>query len=51
MIVSSFPQTLDWISQADEAVFAMDVMDRVVVWNKGCERLLGRSAVSVLGRR
>jgi DNA-binding CsgD family transcriptional regulator len=51
MIMSSFPQTLDWIAQAEEAVFAMDVMDRVVVWNKGCERLLGRPAESVLGRR
>lgn len=51
MIMSPFPQTLDWIAQSDEAVFAMDVMDRIVVWNKGCERLLGRPAESVLGKR
>jgi DNA-binding CsgD family transcriptional regulator len=49
--MSGFPQTLDWIAQSDEAVFAMDVMDRIVVWNRGCERLLGRPAASVLGRR
>jgi DNA-binding CsgD family transcriptional regulator len=49
--MSAFPQTLDWIAQSDEAVFAMDVMDRIVVWNRGCERLLGRPAASVLGRR
>jgi len=49
--MSAFPQTLDWIAQSDEAVFAMDVMDRIVIWNQGCERLLGRPAASVLGRR
>jgi len=49
--MSTFPQALDWIAQSDEAVFAMDVMDRVVIWNKGCERLLGRPAESVLGKR
>jgi DNA-binding CsgD family transcriptional regulator len=48
--MSEFPRTLDWIAQSGEAVFAMDVMDRIVVWNKGCERLLGRPAASVLGR-
>jgi len=47
---SQFPQTLDWIAQSDDAVFAMDGMDRIVLWNKGCERLLGRSADTVLGR-
>jgi DNA-binding CsgD family transcriptional regulator len=49
--MSGFRQTLDWIARSDEAVFAMDVMDRIVVWNAGCERLLGRPAESVLGRR
>ncbi len=44
-------QVLDRIAQSDEAVFAMDVTDRVVLWNRGCERLLGRPAASVLGRR
>jgi len=47
---SQFPQTLDWIAQSDDAVFAMDGRDRVVLWNRGCERLLGRSADSVLGK-
>jgi DNA-binding CsgD family transcriptional regulator len=47
---SQFPQTLDWIAQSDDAVFAMDGTDRIVLWNKGCEQLLGRSADSALGR-
>jgi DNA-binding CsgD family transcriptional regulator len=47
---SQFPRTLDWIAQSDDAVFAMDEMDRIVIWNKGCELLLGRAAQSVLGR-
>lgn len=49
--MSAFPQTLDWIASSREAVFAMDVMDRIVLWSPGCEVLLGRSAESVLGRR
>lgn len=49
--MSSFPQALDWIASSDDAVFAMDVADRIVIWNKGCERLLGRPADGVLGRR
>ena len=44
-------QPLDWIARSDEAVFAMDMADRIVVWNGHCERLLGRPAASVLGRR
>ena len=50
MQTSQFPQTLDWIAQSDDAVFAMDGTDRIVLWNKGCEQLLGRSADSALGR-
>ncbi len=49
--MSGFPEALDWIARSDDAVFAMDVTDRIVLWNKGCERLLGRPAASVLGRR
>lgn len=49
--MSYFPQALDWIARSDDAVFAMDVTDRIVLWNKGCERLLDRPAASVLGRR
>ncbi len=51
MASSDIPQPLDWIARSDDAVFAMDITDRIVVWNKGCERLLGRPAASVLGRR
>ncbi|MEK7668457.1 MAG: LuxR C-terminal-related transcriptional regulator [Gemmatimonadota bacterium] len=29
----------------------MDVNDRIVLWNRGCEQLLGRRADGVLGRR
>lgn len=47
---AQFPKTLDWIFQSDDAVFAMDGADRIVLWNKGCEQLLGRSADSALGR-
>jgi DNA-binding CsgD family transcriptional regulator len=49
--MSAFPQTLDWIARSGDAVFAMDVADRIVLWNRGCEQLLGRPAESVLGRR
>ena len=30
--------------------FAFDANDLVILWNKGCEELLGRSAYQVLGR-
>ena len=49
--MSGFTQLLDRIAHSDEAVFAMDVTDRIVLWNRGAERLLGRPAGSVLGRR
>lgn len=48
--MSAFPQTLDWIARSGDAVFAMDVADRIVLWNVGCEQLLGRPAASVLGK-
>lgn len=51
MGISELTQPLDWIARSDEAVFAMDMADRIVVWNGHCERLLGRPAASVLGRR
>jgi DNA-binding CsgD family transcriptional regulator len=41
---------LDRISKSDDAVFAFDANERVILWNKGCEALLGRPAYQVLGR-
>ncbi len=44
-------ETLDRIARSGEAVFAMDSADRIILWNKKCEELLGRPARSVLGKR
>src|SRR6185295_13367937 len=44
-------ETLDRIARSGEAVFAIDSSDRVVLWNKKCEELLGKPARSVLGKR
>jgi len=41
---------LEQIAKSDDAVFAFDANDLVILWNKGCERLLGRPAYEVLGR-
>jgi DNA-binding CsgD family transcriptional regulator len=41
---------LEQIAKSDDAVFAFDANDLVILWNKGCERLLGRPAFEVLGR-
>jgi DNA-binding CsgD family transcriptional regulator len=41
---------LDRIARSGEAVFAMDSSDRIILWNKKCEELLGRPARSVLGK-
>jgi len=43
-------ESLDRIVASDEAVFAIDRSDRIVVWNGACEKLLGYSASLVLGR-
>ena len=48
------PQTdeaLDRIARSGEAVFAIDSSDRIILWNKKCEELLGRPARAVLGKR
>ena len=47
----STDETLDRISRSGQAVFATDGADRIVLWNRGCEALLGKSARSVLGKR
>ena len=44
-------EALDRISRSGEAVFAIDSADRIILWNKKCEELLGRTAKSVLGKR
>ena len=43
-------EVLDQIAKSNTAVFAFDSNDLVILWNKGCEQLLGRSAYQVLGR-
>lgn len=40
---------LEQIAKSEDAVFAFDANDLVILWNKGCERLLGRPAYEVLG--
>jgi DNA-binding CsgD family transcriptional regulator len=49
--MAQFSEALDRISRSGEAVFAIDSSDRVILWNKKCEQLLGRPARSVLGKR
>jgi PAS domain S-box-containing protein len=49
-VASSAEETLDRIARSKEAVFAIDAADRIVLWNKRAEELLGRSARSVLGK-
>jgi DNA-binding CsgD family transcriptional regulator len=44
-------EALDRIARSGEAVFAIDSADRVILWNKKCEDLLGKPARSVLGKR
>jgi DNA-binding CsgD family transcriptional regulator len=50
-IMRVFEETLDRISRSGEAVFAVDGSDRIILWNKGCETLLGTTARSALGKR
>ena len=47
---SSAEETLDRIARSKEAVFAIDAADRIVVWNKRAEELLGKPARAVLGK-
>jgi DNA-binding CsgD family transcriptional regulator len=46
-----FDETLNRISRSGEAVLAIDGSDRVILWNKPCEDLVGRPARHVLGKR
>lgn len=47
---SSADETLDRIARSKEAVFAIDSADRIVLWNKRAEELLGKPARAVLGK-
>lgn len=44
-------EVLERIAGSNEAVFAFDGNDLIILWNKACEKLLGRPAYQVLGRR
>jgi PAS domain S-box-containing protein len=50
-MTSRVTETLDQISRSGEAAFAIDPGDRIVLWNKECEALLGYPAQKVLGKR
>jgi PAS domain S-box-containing protein len=49
--VSTSPEALDRIARSGDAVFAIDSSDRIILWNKKCEEMLGRPARAVLGKR
>jgi DNA-binding CsgD family transcriptional regulator len=46
----AFDETLERISRSGEAVFAVDSADRIILWNKACERLLTRPARNAIGK-
>src|SRR6476659_7973886 len=45
-----FNESLERIARSGEAVFAVDSSDRIILWNKACETLLGRPAKSTIGK-
>jgi DNA-binding CsgD family transcriptional regulator len=45
-----FDEALERIARNGEAVFATDSADRVILWNKACERLLSRPARNAIGK-
>ena len=45
-----FDETLERISRSGEAVFAVDSAQRIILWNKACERLLARPARNAVGK-
>lgn len=49
--MSNPSEALDRIARSGEAVFAIDSSDRIILWNKKCEEMLGRPARAVLGKR
>jgi DNA-binding CsgD family transcriptional regulator len=44
-------EALDRIARSGQAVFAIDSADRIILWNRKCEEMLGKPARSVLGKR
>ena len=44
-------EVLDVLAQSDTAALAIDIGGHIVFWNRAAERLLGRPANQVLGRR
>src|SRR6476646_8588520 len=45
-----FNESLERIARSGEAVFAVDSSDRIILWNKACETLLGRPAKNAIGK-
>ena len=45
-----FNETLDRVAHSGEAVFATDGADRIILWNKECEALLGFPSRRVIGK-
>src|SRR5262245_39972131 len=50
LLMRAFDETLERISRSGEAVFAVDSADRIILWNKACERLLSRPARGAIGK-
>ncbi len=49
--MEAFDETIDRIARSGEAVFAVDGANRIILWNKACENLVGRPARHVIGKR
>jgi len=49
--VPQMDEALDRIARSGEAVFAIDSSDRIILWNKKCEEMLGKPARAVLGKK
>jgi DNA-binding CsgD family transcriptional regulator len=45
-----FDEMLDRVAHSGEAVFATDGADRIILWNKECEALLGVPSRRVIGK-
>jgi DNA-binding CsgD family transcriptional regulator len=50
-VTDTFLDALARIADSEDAVFALDANFLVILWNRECERLLGRPAYQALGRR
>ncbi len=44
-------ELLDLLATGDPPAFAADADDRIIFWNRGAERILGRTASQALGRK